>query len=74
MIIIGWNMSHLEDGIKIDQSGYVISMLKEYGRENANAVKTPLPKSADLLPAYDFEHALGEKDHKVYRSMIGSLP
>ena len=30
-------------------------------------------KQQDLLPAYDFEHVLGEKDQKVYRSMIGSL-
>ena len=67
------NISHLQDGIKIDQSRYVKTMLKEYGMENENAVKTPLPKTADLLTAYDYEHVLGENDHKVYRSMIGSL-
>ncbi len=41
--------------------------------QSANAVKTPLPKTVDLLPAHENEDLLDEFWLKKYGSMIGSL-
>ena len=59
--------------IKINQGGYVKQMLKYHGMETANAVKSPLPKTANLLPAQENVEILDHYGHKEYRSMIERL-
>ncbi len=48
-------------------------MLKDYGMKTENAVESPLPKTANLLPTQEDEKILNHCRHKKYRSMIGSL-
>ncbi len=55
---VGWNTAQSKRGIKINQSGYIKQMLKDPGTETANAVKSPLPKTGNLLPAIENEQLL----------------
>ena len=70
---IGWNIIQEKDCIRVNQQGYVESLLKDNGLLEANAVRTPLPLKADVLPAREDEATLDNQRHKQYRSIIGSL-
>lgn len=70
---VGWNIVESNEGIIIVQRGYVRSMLKEYAKEIANGVATPLHRFAGVTPAHDKELLLNTTEHNKYRSMIGSL-
>lgn len=70
---VGWNISKSTEGISIDQRGYIKTMFKEYGIERANGVATPFPRDADVTSAHSDYETLNNKEHKLYRSIIGSL-
>jgi len=70
---IGWNITRTPRGIKVDQQEYARTLLKKYGMERANAVRTPLPVNAFLLPASDDEALLTREDHAAYRAIIGGI-
>ena len=44
---IGWKVTRKEDGIKVDQCGYVRQVLEDHGTDEDNGFLTPQPKSAD---------------------------
>ncbi len=41
--------------------------------ENANGLNTPLPTTANVLPAQDNEQVRQSSENKQFRSLIGSL-
>ncbi len=53
---LGWSVSRSEKGIKTNQSGSVRQILKDHGIQSASAVKTPLQKTTDVLPAHRNEN------------------
>jgi len=55
---VGWNITVGNNGIKVDQSGYAKSILEEYGMQEANAVRVPLPRNADVTPAREDERSI----------------
>jgi len=70
---IGWNITRTPQGIKIDQQEYACTLLQKYGMERANAVQTPLPANAKLLPASEYEPPLNNSDHAAYRAIIDGM-
>ena len=68
---IGWNIKIEKDEIKIDQRAYALSLLKEHGYEQANAVHMPLPRTADLTAVSPSENIFAKNEHSKYRSIIG---
>ncbi len=48
-------------------------MLKDHGMDTANAVKSPFPKTADVLPARENKQVMDEIRRKEFWSMIKSL-
>nr|GFB48870.1 hypothetical protein [Tanacetum cinerariifolium] len=62
-------VNQFSNGIFINQSKYILDILKRFGMENCDTVPTPMVKQAKL------KLDLGGKpvDHTDYRSMIGLL-
>lgn len=71
--LVGWNIIHSRGGIKIDQRGYVKAKLAEHNIDTSNAVRTPLPREADVTSAHQNEPVLDNQKHRKYCSIIGSL-
>ena len=70
---IGWNISITSDYIKVDQQGYVRSLLQTHGYDRCNAVHAPLSKNADIIALRDDEMKLNSSEHTAYRSIVGGL-
>jgi hypothetical protein len=66
---LGLQIKQLKDGIFISQSKYLKDMLKKFGLENANPIKTPMATNGHL----DLDEGGTMVDQKLYRSIIGSL-
>nr|GEW74264.1 hypothetical protein [Tanacetum cinerariifolium] len=66
---LGLQVNQFSNGIFINQSKYILDILKRFGMENCDTVPTPMVEQAKL------KLDLVEKpvDHTDYRSMIGSL-
>nr|GEX03073.1 uncharacterized mitochondrial protein AtMg00810-like [Tanacetum cinerariifolium] len=66
---LGLQVNQLLNGIFINQSKYILDILKRLGMENCDTVPTPMVEQAKLK--LDLVGKL--VDHTDYRSMIGSL-
>jgi hypothetical protein len=66
---LGLQIKQTEDGIFLNQSKYVIDLLKRFGLANAKAYGTPMSPSTKL----DKDEKGKPVDVKLYRGMIGSL-
>nr|GEY15032.1 hypothetical protein [Tanacetum cinerariifolium] len=68
-LFIKKKVNHFSNGIFINQSKYILDILKRFEMENCDTVPTPMVEQAKL------KLDLVEKpvDHTHYRSMIGSL-
>jgi hypothetical protein len=68
-------INRLQDGLKIDQQGYIISLLEQFGMTKHKPLENP-SMSLDMTDPNLFnndELKLNESDHALYRSIIGSL-
>lgn len=70
---IGWEAHHSAEGIRISQKRYTEDLLRKYGIDKANEVRTPLSKLDNIEPKQSFEKILTAEDHSRYRSAIGEL-
>jgi hypothetical protein len=62
-------IKQLKEGTFVCQSKYVKDILKKFGMEDANPIKTPMATNGQL----DLDEGSKLVDLKLYRSMIGSL-
>ncbi|GJS92396.1 retrovirus-related pol polyprotein from transposon TNT 1-94 [Tanacetum coccineum] len=66
---LGLQIKQLEDGIFLNKSKYIKEMLKKFGLEDSNPIKTPMSSETKLTRDEDGEFV----DDTKYRGMIGSL-
>jgi hypothetical protein len=66
---LDFQIKQLEDGMFISQTNYTLDLLKKFGMNKANPIKTPMGINNHL----DLDMGGKPVDQKVYRSMIGSL-
>nr|GEX42562.1 hypothetical protein [Tanacetum cinerariifolium] len=66
---LGLQVNQFSNGIFINQSKYILDLLKRYGMENCDTVLTPMVEQAKLK----LDLVRKPVDHSDYRSMIGSL-
>jgi hypothetical protein len=66
---LGFQVKQLQDGTFISQTKYIQDILNKFGMKGAKPIKTPLGTNGHL----DLDTGGKFVDHKVYRSMIGSL-
>jgi hypothetical protein len=66
---LGFQIKQTEGGIFLNQSKYVIDLLKRFGLENAKAYGSPMSPSTKL----DKDEKGKPVDVKLYRGMIGNL-
>nr|GEZ15268.1 retrovirus-related Pol polyprotein from transposon TNT 1-94 [Tanacetum cinerariifolium] len=66
---LGLQVNQFSNGIFINQSMYILDILKRFGLENYDSVPTPMVKQAKLK----LDLVGKPVDHTDYRSMIGSL-
>nr|GFD39731.1 copia protein [Tanacetum cinerariifolium] len=66
---LGLQVNQFSDGIFLNQSKYILDILKRFGMKNCDTVPTPMVEQAKLK--LDLVGKL--VDHTDYRSMIGSL-
>nr|GEX91723.1 retrovirus-related Pol polyprotein from transposon TNT 1-94 [Tanacetum cinerariifolium] len=66
---LGLQVNKFSNGIFINQSNYILDILKRFGMENCDTVPTPMVEQANLK----LELVRKPVDHIDYRSMIGSL-
>jgi hypothetical protein len=66
---LGFQIKQLEDGTFISQTKYTHDLLKKFGMDKANPIKTPMGTNSHL----DLHMGGKSVDQKVYRSMISSL-
>jgi hypothetical protein len=67
--LLGLQIKQTKEGIFLNQSKYVIELLKRFGLANAKAYGTPMSPSTKL----DKDEKGKPVDVKLYRGMIGSL-
>ncbi|GKB19681.1 retrovirus-related pol polyprotein from transposon TNT 1-94, partial [Tanacetum coccineum] len=66
---LGLQVNQFSNGIFLNQSKYILDILKRFGMENYDMVPTPMVEQAKLKL-----YLVGKPvDHTDYRSMIGSL-
>nr|GEZ30432.1 uncharacterized mitochondrial protein AtMg00810-like [Tanacetum cinerariifolium] len=66
---LGLQVNQFSNGIFINQSKYILDILKRFGIENCDTVPTPMVEQAKFKL-----YLVGKPvDHTDYRSMIGSL-
>ena len=66
---LGLQIHQQESGIFISQSKYAKNLVKKFGLESANSVRTPMSPTVKLI-----SNMLGKNvDFSLYKSMIGSL-
>nr|GEY38531.1 hypothetical protein [Tanacetum cinerariifolium] len=68
-IFLGLQVNQFSNGIFIDQSKYILDILKRFGMENCDTVPTPMVEQAKLK----LDLVGKPVDHTDYRSMIESL-
>nr|GEW48345.1 hypothetical protein [Tanacetum cinerariifolium] len=66
---LGLQVNQFSNRIFINQSKYILDILKAFGMENCDTVPTPMVKQAKL----NLDLVGKPVDHTDYRSMIGSL-
>ncbi|GKB50906.1 retrovirus-related pol polyprotein from transposon TNT 1-94, partial [Tanacetum coccineum] len=66
---LGLQVNQFSNGIFINQSKYILDILKRFGMENCDTVPTPMVEQAKLK----LDLVGKPVDHADYRSMIGSL-
>nr|GEX43605.1 retrovirus-related Pol polyprotein from transposon TNT 1-94 [Tanacetum cinerariifolium] len=66
---LGLQVNQFSIGIFINQSKYILDILKRFGMKNCDTVLTPMVEQAKLK----FDLVGKPVDHTDYRSMIGSL-
>jgi hypothetical protein len=66
---LGFQIKQAKEGTFISQAKYTRDILKKYGMDNVNPIKTPMGTNGHL----DLDLGGTSVDQKVYRSMIGSL-
>ncbi|GJY00624.1 retrovirus-related pol polyprotein from transposon TNT 1-94 [Tanacetum coccineum] len=66
---LGLQVNQFSNGIFINQSKYILDILKRFGMENCDTVPTPMVEQAKLK----LDLVGKPVDHTDYRSMIGSL-
>nr|GEY06141.1 hypothetical protein [Tanacetum cinerariifolium] len=66
---LGLQVNQFSNGIFINQSKYILDILKRFGLENCDTVLTPMVEQAKL----QFDLVGKPVDHTDYRSLIGSL-
>nr|GFA82709.1 retrovirus-related Pol polyprotein from transposon TNT 1-94 [Tanacetum cinerariifolium] len=66
---LGLQVNQFSNGIFIDQSKYILDILKRFRMENCDTVPTPMVEQAKLK----LDSVGKPVDHTDYRSMIGSL-
>ncbi|GJU53877.1 putative reverse transcriptase, RNA-dependent DNA polymerase [Tanacetum coccineum] len=66
---LGLEVNQFSNGIFINQSKYILDILKRFGMENCNTVPTPMVEQSKLK----LDLVGKPVDHTDYRSMIGSL-
>nr|GEZ33045.1 hypothetical protein [Tanacetum cinerariifolium] len=66
---LGIQVNQFSNEIFINQSKYILDILKRFGMENCDTVPTPMVEQAKLK----FDLVGKPVDHTDYRSMIGSL-
>nr|GEZ16057.1 retrovirus-related Pol polyprotein from transposon TNT 1-94 [Tanacetum cinerariifolium] len=66
---LGLRVNQFSNGIFINQSKYILDILKRFGMENCDTVPTPMVEQAKLK----LDLVGKPVDHTDYRSMIGSL-
>ncbi|GJW99315.1 retrovirus-related pol polyprotein from transposon TNT 1-94 [Tanacetum coccineum] len=66
---LGLQVNQFSNGIFINQSKYILDILKRFGMENCDMVPTPMVEQAKLK----LDLVGKPVDHTDYRSMIGSL-
>ena len=66
---LGLQIRQLPDGIFINQSKYILDMLKRFNMSNCQSMSTPMETRSKLHADLDGI----QFDQKTYRSMIGSL-
>nr|GEZ47280.1 hypothetical protein [Tanacetum cinerariifolium] len=66
---LGLQVNQFSNGIFINQSKYILDILKRFGLENCDSVPTPMVEQAKLK----LDLVGKPVDHTDYRSMIGSL-
>nr|GFB31941.1 hypothetical protein [Tanacetum cinerariifolium] len=66
---LGLQVNQFSNGIYINQSKYILDILKRFGMENYDTVPTPMVEQAKLK----LDLVGKSVDHTDYRSMIGSL-
>ncbi len=69
--MLSLHFTHYPGKITIDQTTYIESVLKQYGMDRSNAACAPMA-ATNLTDPGDIEY-LPEKEHNLYRSIIGSL-
>jgi hypothetical protein len=68
-LFLGLHVKQTKDETFICQSKYVNDLLKRFGMDNSNPIKTPMATNAHL----DLDEEGNSVDLKLYKSMIGSL-
>jgi hypothetical protein len=68
-LFLGFQVKQLREGTFMCQTKYTQDMLKKFGMEKAKPAKTPMASNGHL----DLNEEGKSVDHKLYRSMIGSL-
>jgi hypothetical protein len=66
---LGFQIKQAKEGTFISQTKYTRDILKKYGMDNVNPIKTPMGTNGHL----DLDLGGTSVDQKVYHSMIGSL-
>nr|GEV14317.1 hypothetical protein [Tanacetum cinerariifolium] len=66
---LGLQVNQFSNGIFINQSKYILDILKRFRMENCDTVPTPMVEQAKLK----LDLVGKPVDHTIYRSMIGSL-
>nr|GEZ47221.1 uncharacterized mitochondrial protein AtMg00810-like [Tanacetum cinerariifolium] len=66
---LGFQVNQFSNGIFINQSKYILDILKRFGMENYDTVSTPMVEQAKLK----LDLVGKPVDHTDYRSMIGLL-
>jgi hypothetical protein len=66
---LSFQIKQLEDGTFISQTKYTLDLLKKFGMDKDNPIKTLM----DINDHFDLDMCGKPINQKVYRSMIGSL-
>ncbi len=69
--ILSLHITQSHDGVTVDQTTYIDTMLKRCRMASCNSAHTPMVMSAPVQS--DGDHILSETDHALYRSIVGSL-